>query len=303
MPVTGPKPAAPKGRNKGVDMACNMYRVVLRLRSPLHIGRGKVGNVQRTHGYVTGRVLWGALTERLTRDAARGPATDSQLYQKMGEMVHDSLAFTYFYATTDKEGGTAGPWPWEDDFRSRFLSTYASTALTYPQQSAEEGSLHEVECIVPKALDGGADVYLTGYVFEGEDAPDWQSALQRLQIGGERGYGWGWVQPVKPPAPWDGQPLFDGRYTVEPDIWPPVLVAKEDTRLLAHALAADFDEEHKAVSEVDGAVEPLVGRETHPENGRFGVWISPARVCYVPGGKVGSGARFRVGPYGVWEAV
>ncbi|MBC8254122.1 MAG: hypothetical protein H8E35_08835 [Ardenticatenia bacterium] len=284
-------------------MTGKAYRVVLRLRSPLHVGRMKLGNVQRTHPYVTGRVLWGALTERLTRDGFRGggPATDSQLYQEMGKRVHNELAFTYLFPTIHADG-KVDLWPWEDDFQSRFLSTYASTALTYPQQSAEEGSLHEVECIAPHTLDTGDPVYLTGYVFKGDGVPDWQAALQRLQIGGERGYGWGWVQPVEDPVLWDGQSLFDW-YAVERDDWPPVLTAGKDARLLAHALAADFDEIHKAVSGVKGPIEPLVGRETDPEDGRFGVWISQARVCYVPGSQVKSDTTFRVGPYGIWEAV
>ena len=45
-------------------MAWRAYKIVLRLRSPLHIGRGKVGNLQRTRPYVAGRNLWGALTAR-----------------------------------------------------------------------------------------------------------------------------------------------------------------------------------------------------------------------------------------------
>jgi hypothetical protein len=46
------------------------YRVVFRLRSPLHIGWRKAGNVQVTRPYLTGRSFWGALTERLVRDTA-----------------------------------------------------------------------------------------------------------------------------------------------------------------------------------------------------------------------------------------
>ena len=282
-------------------MGWKTWRVVLRLRSPLHVGRGKVGNVQRTRPYVTGRVLWGALTERLTRDIAPGPAVDSQRYRRMGQTVHATLAFTYLYPTTHDEG-TVAPWPWDDGFRGRFLSTYASTALTYPQQSAEEGSLHEVECIVPHTLDRGEAVYLTGYLFAGDGAPDWRRALQRLQLGGERGYGWGRVEPVPVDALDDGCSLFGGLYTAQRDAWPPVLAANHDAPLLAHALAADFDEEHRAVRGVDGVVEPLVGRETAPD-GRFGVQVSEARICYAPGSQVQASARFRIGPYGVWEAV
>jgi hypothetical protein len=268
----------------------------------MHIGWMKLGNVQRTRPYVTGRALWGAFTERLTRDAAPGPATDSKLYQHMGERVHGQLAFTYFYPTTRCDG-TVELWPWQDGFRSRFLSTYASIALAYPQQSADEGTLHEVEYITPHTLDTGSPVYLAGYVFERDDAPAWQSALSRLQSGGERGYGWGRVEPVGPPEPWDGRSLF-GWYTVKADPWPPVLTAEKGARLLAHALAIDFDVEHKAVSGVDGRVEPLVGRETHPHDGRFGVWVSrPARICHAPGSMVAAGTRMQIGPYGIWEAV
>jgi len=231
-------------------MTWNVYRVVLRLRSPMHIGRGKVGNIQRTRGYVTGRVLWGALTERLTRDRkqGKGPATDSEAYAGVGQRVHSHLAFTYFYPTTDPDD-TEYLRPWDDGFRSRFLSTYTSTALAYPQQSAEEGTLHEVEFLSPRTLNTGEPVYLVGYIFAREGAPRWQSALKRLQMGGERGYGWGWVEPVDDPQPWDGQPLFDW-YALEPDTWPPVLRAEKEALLLAHALAADFNDNgklHRAV--------------------------------------------------------
>ena len=287
-------------------MIWTVYRVVLRLRSPMHIGQGKVGNIQRTRGYVTGRVLWGALTERLTRDREQGngPATDSKVYTGVGQEVHSHLAFTYFYPTTDPND-TVYLRPWDDGFRSRFLSTYASTALAYPQQSADEGTLHEVEFLSPRTLNTGEPVYLVGYIFARDGAPKWQSALKRLQMGGERGYGWGWVEPVDDPQPWDGQPLFDW-YALEPDTWPPVLRAEKEALLLAHALAADFDDNGKlrrAVDGVSGPVEPLVGRETHPDDGRFGVWVSPARICYTPGSIVDANTRMQVGPYGIWGAV
>jgi hypothetical protein len=109
------------------------------------------------------------------------------------------------------------------------------------------------------------------------------------------------VEPAGEPAAWDGGPLFGGQYTVAPGDWPPVLVAAaDDPILLAHALAASF-EDHAAVANVEGVAEPLVGRETHPQDGRFGVWLSQARVCYPPGSRVGAHTRFRIGPYGIWE--
>ena len=38
-------------------MTWEAYAVVWRLKSPLHAGRGKVGNLQLTRPYVTGRML------------------------------------------------------------------------------------------------------------------------------------------------------------------------------------------------------------------------------------------------------
>lgn len=283
-------------------MSWKSYHVVLRLCSPMHIGKMKLGNVQRTRPYVTGRVLWGALTARLTRDDASGPATDSALYQAMGKTIDETLAFTYFYPTIHKDGVMDKLWPWDDGFGSRFLSTYASTALTYPQQSADEGTLHEVECVVPHSKDG--PVYLSGYVFAQDGAPDWQSALDRLQLGGERGYGWGRVELLRKSGTLDNNSLFGKEYTVEENTWPPVLKAGKDAPLLAHALAADFDEKgekHQAVGGVEGKIEPLVGREVDPADGRFGVQISEARICYAPGAQVTQETRFAIGPYGVWQ--
>ncbi len=306
-------------------MTRTAYRVVLRLRSPLHIGQGKVGNIQLTRPYVTGRVLWGALTERLTRDNFQGRslAPKQEEYLDMGERVNKHLAFTYFYPALEETGEYKIHWPWREEegdeegkeekkerskedesaFRARFLSSYVGTALVYPRHSAAEGTLHEIEFLSPHTLgEESKPVFLVGYIFADEEAPtNWQTALSRLQIGGERGYGWGRVEPVEGmPDEWKDKPIFDS-YELLNEAWPPRLQAKEDTHLLAHALATDFGDEHRAVSGVDGPVEPLVGRETRKE-GRFGMCLSQARICYTPGSRVKKGTTVKVGDYGIWEA-
>ena len=284
-------------------MAWKVYQVVLRLRSPMHIGQMKLGNIQRTYPYVTGRVLWGALTARLARDKTPPgkPATSPDLYERVGKQVRQQLASTYLFPTT-RQDGEVDTWPWEEDFGPRFLGTYASTALAYPLQSAAEGTLHEVECIVPYTMDEGQPVYVTGYVFAQENAPDWEPTLDRVQLGGERGYGWGRIELVKSQE-WEiARPLF-GWYVVEPHRWPPVLRAVKEARLVAHALAVEFNdgERHQAVRGIEGAIEPVVGRETSSD-GRFGARVSRARICYAPGSHVQSDSTFRIGPYGIWEA-
>ena len=147
-------------------MAWQAYHVVLRLHAPLHVGCGKVGNLQRTRPYVAGRNLWGALTAGLTRRTAEtAPAFDD--YAEMGNRVHDNLAYTYFYPTTCPDG-TVPLWPWDTGFAYRFLSTYAGTALDYRATSAAEAKrsldwLDPLLTRLPTALlvwsNGEADVF------------------------------------------------------------------------------------------------------------------------------------------------
>jgi len=287
-------------------MTWRLYQVIFRLRSSLHIGCGKVGNLQRTRRYVTGRVLWGALTMRLTRDLAgnHGPAIDSRDYQRVGQQVHQSLAFTYFYPATKSGDGFQVAWFWqkEANFRQRFLSSYSGTALYYPDQSAAVGMLHEVEFISPKTVDRGEPVFLMGYVFESADNQlDWQAACRRLQIGGERGYGWGDIELVRLCEPEDnrlfgGAALFDDGYD-----YPVIrLSATEDmtARLLAHALAENLP--------ATGDIEPLVGREWRsnaPSHRHSGQYVVFNGICFAPGSIVSRELDFEVGPFGVWRMV
>lgn len=281
-------------------MIWHAYQVVLRLRAPLHIGCGKVGNLQRTRPYITGRVLWGALTMRLTRDVAqgRGPATDSREYRENGEQVHQYLAFTYFYPALKSGDDYRVAWPWENEsnFRRRFLGSYQGTALSYPQQSAAEGMLHEVEYISPHTLDTGETVFLRGYLFEKEGcALKWQSALKRLQMGGERGYGWGDVELVDISQLAD-KLLFGGSAMFNGDGDVPVIRLLKDGRLLAHTLAADLP--------VAGDVEPLVGREWRSDNLRrryVGQHVAFSNMCFTPGTVTLQPLSFAVEKFGVWR--
>jgi hypothetical protein len=273
------------------------YHVIVRLRSPLHIGYRKVGNVQRTRPYVTGRALWGALTMRLTRDATpQGtPATDSDTYQQIGDQVHQQLAFTYFYPALQSGNDYQVVWPWDNEtlFRRRFLSSYQSTALTYPQHAAAEGMLHEVEYISPHTLDTGQPVYLQGYIFAKTGCTlDWQSALKRLHIGGERGYGWGSVALIEA-RPINGNHLFDRSITYDVNGDRPKISLPEGGRLLAHTRAANLS--------LNGNLEPLVGREWR-SNGGAGQHIAFTGVCFSPGSVVTKAQCFTVREFGVWEA-
>ncbi len=288
-------------------MAWQTYQVVFRLRTLAHIGWGKVGNLQRTRPYLTGRVFWGALTMRLTRDAASdsGPSPGPQAYQRMGEDVHQSLAYTYFYPATASHSTYHIAWPWNNPshFRRRFLSSYSSTALAYPQQSAATGLLHEVEFLSPHTLDDGKAVFLVGYVFEKDNCSlQWQAACQRLQVGGERSYGWGDLQLMS--CERFNDELFEGQARINTQGERPVISLQAAQNpacyLLAHTTAKD------AVA--SGDIEPLVGREwrannddkSNPKN-YIGQHVANSGVCFVPGSTVEQDASFVIGHYGIWK--
>ncbi|EKQ67325.1 hypothetical protein OsccyDRAFT_3582 [Leptolyngbyaceae cyanobacterium JSC-12] len=287
-------------------MTWTAYRVVFKLKSPIHIGCGKVGNVQRTRPYVTGRSFWGALTMRLTRNQHH-PATDSRLYEEVGKQVHDQLAYTYFYPATKASSDYQIHFPWKDEsqFRRRFLSSYASTALVYPQQAADEGLLHEVEFLSHRTLDEGKQVYLIGYVFEKEGcSPEWQKAWQKachhLQVGGERGYGWGDVALGFPEKqkfePVQTNELFCGKATFEAT--EDGLIIKPMEQLLAHTVTANVV--------AQGEIEPMVGREwrSHNPTNRYAgqyveKWVD--NLCWVPGSVVERSLCFKVSHFGIWH--
>jgi hypothetical protein len=283
-------------------MAWTHYSLKLRLLSPLHIGYRKVGNLMQTRPYVPGKVLWAALTARLTRMAGKG--ADGQAYQDTGAAISQHFRFGYLWPSLD---GTSSYWPWKHkDFDYLLLNSYPSTALNYDHQSAEEGSLHETEFIAPVARDR-RDVYLVGDLWVREDGlpavlNGWQEAFQKLQLGGERTYGWGRVQCR---SDWSSGQNGSGT-TLVGHAWREqngevVLMpgADKDERLTAHALAVGG----KAVSGIVGPVEPLVGWERDNENpGR--TWrLSTALICWEPGSWVSEAITAQVGPFGIWEAV
>ena len=286
-------------------MTWQAYEVILRLRSPLHSGWRKVGNLQMTRPYITGRMLWGALTARLTRDRADGPATDSRQYQKIGALVHETLAFTYFYPALLQEDNSSYRvyWPWEESghFRYRFVGSYVSTSLIPTGNSALEGSLHEIEYISPRTKDTGEQAYLKGYIFQHTDCPlNWRQALKKLQLGGERGYGWGLVTLEQEPVEVVGNSLFGGEALIDRSSEErPYITIPAEKFLLAHTKA-------EKNSPVQGEIEPLVGREwrsrdsTRPYIGQF---VAFNEICYMPGSQIRTEATFQIKKYGVWEFV
>lgn len=294
-------------------MTWQCFQVAYELRSPLHIGYHKVGNVQRTRYYIPARNLWGAITERLTRSGFKTDDVPEGDYRRVGSWIKDHLAFTYFFVHNDddllfptfsEEGLCYGKLK-EYDFERRYVSSYVTTALDAAKTSAEVNSLHEVEYIAAHCK---ADPYkghrteVQGWIFLDETASPvlgnkekWDRWLGELQIGGERRYGFGslrlgengWIKVN------DGKIFLD--YTAELNQPRPLIEVAESKPVLAHTLTSNVRGK--------GMIEPLVGRETDTRNSRaFGRNLTRGKICWVPGTLLESATTLKINRDGIWKS-
>ncbi|MGQ9712923.1 MAG: RAMP superfamily CRISPR-associated protein [Desulfotomaculales bacterium] len=282
-------------------MTWRCFRVTYELLSPLHIGHHRVGNVQRTRRYIPARNLWGAVTERLTR-AGFGVAPGD--YRATGAWVKEHCAFSYWFVSDERgllaprhgEGGLRYGSLKEFKFDSEYLAAYVSTALDPAATSAETGSLHEVEVIAERNRKTGERTRVGGWVFLDEQASQqfgdldrWGHWLGELQVGGERRYGFGRLRLSE----WEiADKLLNARVVQEGDR--PGVEVPEGEPLLAHAPALEIA--------AQGAIEPLVGRETDGDSSCFGKKLTPAVLCWVPGAVVEKETAARIDAFGLWVA-
>ncbi len=292
-------------------MTWTHYRLTFRLLSPLHVGYRRTGNLMQTRPYVPGRLLWAALTARLTRGTGKG--NDAAAYRHVGDQLQAYFRFGYLWPglgekDTDKKSYVPPerpyfPWEHEEDFDYLLLGSVMSTAIVPHQATAHEGSLHEVEYLAPHTRDG-RPVFLLGDLWVDEDAlpttlQGWKEALRHIQLGGERGYGWGRVRLETDftNGGQQGKGSTLGGHEWEEDGSEVVITLKPDGKLDAHALAAG---DHALPAEaVQSPVEVLVGWGWY--GGRYG--LSAAQVAYSPGGRVTQDTKLIVGPHGIWQAI
>ncbi len=161
-------------------MPWEMYKVVFKVLSSIHIGYRKYGNVMETRHYVPARVLLGALTARITR-LTFGNTKDWKHYRLVGEILNRVFTTSYFFPTTNRDGAI-DKFPWDEDFPAyEYIGSYVSTALNAQTSAAEAGSLHEVEFIAPRTLHSGKQVYLSGYCFLKNQIPNVFQVMQSIQ--------------------------------------------------------------------------------------------------------------------------
>ncbi|OAT81210.1 hypothetical protein [Desulfotomaculum copahuensis] len=208
-----------------------------------------------------------------------------------GEIKTGSKCFQLFY-------------PWDACFDYFFMGSQSSTALNQSGNVAEPGTLHETEFIRPftraAAGDEPVQVYLAGDIWVDDDGlPGWRDVLQSIQLGGERGYGWGRMDLAVA--------LVEEKLLKEhtPNELPgsekddngPEIVLTRDERIPAHVRASVGMEKL-----LQGHLEPLTGWERN-NSGRGNAWrVSEPVITFAPGAVV-KGERVVLGidrEYGVW---
>lgn len=290
------------------------YQLVLQLKSPLHIGQRKVGNLMQTRSYVTGKVMWAALTARLTRDMGNG--TDGQAYVNTGTKLKDYFRFSYLWPSVpcdsrskvEKWDDLKTLFPSEDNYSKKlqnlkklyphpklvrsahfdycFLDSYASTSLDQSNYTAEEGSLHDTEFITPYSRNG-LPVYLVGSLWVDELLPselsDWMKKLNHIRLGGEQSYGWGKVQCIC------CEPVENNKsedHIPDPNDFP-----------WSGYVPTHIHVEENEVT-VQGTIEPLVGWERQNDHKQI---IGQATIALAPSSYVENDTNFAIGEYGVWQ--
>ena len=278
-------------------MSWQKFHVVYELHSPLHIGYHKVGNVQRTRYYIPARNLWGAVTEALTRQGFSTHGVSSGNYQQVGEWVKKHCAFGYWFVYENsklltpcycKDGLKYGNLS-VSEFERRYLDSHVTTALDPKTNSAQYGSLHEVEFIAPYSRNG-ARTQVSGSVFLDDEAKTilsengWRNWLSNLQVGGERRYGFGTLRLVEMKS--EGDPITCTR---------PCQSVSEDKPFLAHVSVATN-------IQIRGQIEPLVGRVTSQSHA-FGSSLTSAIVCWTPGSIPMDDVQVQLEQEGYWRVI
>lgn len=191
----------------------NWYRVILELKSPLHIGYAPLGFVERTRYYLPARSIWGALTAAKARKDDAVPFPD---YIGVGNRIAKDFKFTHFFVCTKKTDTTYDyflPNYFGEEmhfgtlsktrFEQRFISSFGQTALAPDSLTADDKSLHEKEAIsyltIPRDKEGRPEqVFLCGYVWVADDKNAcWLDVLEGCQVGADRRNGLGLIGKVQ----------------------------------------------------------------------------------------------------------
>ena len=154
-----------------MEKSVHQWRLVIELLSPMQIGIGSLGMVEKTDMYIPGRVMWGALTSTLVRQKILEP--EYKHFEKVGESFgpHERF-FSSFFPSFDKgksewlpvfEGNNRS---WvkyicekkefdlqkkrsEEEMQAILVSGQSGNATDPERMATFDNSLHETDMISP----------------------------------------------------------------------------------------------------------------------------------------------------------
>ncbi|MHA1796690.1 MAG: hypothetical protein ACTSUK_11310 [Promethearchaeota archaeon] len=288
-------------------MGWHVYRLRYQLLSPLHIGFRRIGNLQCTRYYISGKTMWGAITAKLTRVIYNNPKPTD--YLEVGQYIKDHIIMSYFFFRFYE----SGPFYPElkngimdmsgiplNKFEASFLSSRSTTAIDHSNFAAEEGTLHEIELIMPIAMsdNAGKNVLIEGYIYIDQEKAQFPANfnfndediidnIRQLKIGADHGYGNGKINLI-----------YKDLVSKVLDFPSPI---DFNTTIRAHLKYID-----KLLDKIEGPIEPIVGREWGSGSlSGPGQKISQAEICWMPGSKLKTkeiyNKKIKLKPFGIWE--
>ena len=302
-----------------IKMTSDIYKVMYKALSPIHIGYKSIGVLDTTRYYITGKAVWGAMTAAVTRYLIDAPS--SKDYTRMGSFVKKNIRATYFFPTVNNTLYCPG-YEFEEikygdlsknAFEKTFIYSFVSTALDLTK-TAEDDTLHEVEYIKNRVRmkETIQDVHWTGYLFVDEEEKDdleikteevdftimggknemkASEIFKGIQVGGERNYGLGKLE-------------LEGNLEK---------INRKTGRIFNSMVEGDRIRSNIALGHVHyadipyvGDVEPLVGREWSKEGSGRKVTINTQGqnaqgIFFVPGTCFKCEHMFEIAEYGVWN--
>lgn len=283
-------------------MPWEIHRLVYKVKSPVCIGFHKLGFIQRTRPYILGRNIWGALTANLTR------IMNNDRYEDVGKTLkkyfrfmpffparhHDSAFLPFLPAYTSHHGllyeNGIDTGLKEYQLEKLLINAYGRTAVSPDYLAAEEGSLFETEFINPRIMteDGPRQVYFIGYLFKRKEIKDDEfdkslldRALERIDVGGERKYGFGRLEMVSLDK--EQADVFGNKADLHNSNGPEFNMG-QGTHLFMHLYYDQVENKNHFIN-LYGDIEPVVGLEYSNGKG-FGQQISKANVCWMPGTEI-----------------
>jgi len=301
-------------------MSWHLYPWTFKLKSPLHIGSHKIMHFVKTRPYAPGKLLWGALTSKLT------PLLGIKSYQKVGNFIKKTMRFGYLYPYTNNllflpkytEKGLMYNSLHQNVFEKKIISSIASTAIDPDSLSAQEGMLHEIEFVSPYTIDKGDQVFMEGLLWikeysenglsvtresndlvikYGETNIDFATDLANsIQIGGERRYGFGLIELCKESF----KEIDNKRLESFPGLWSEnegevYLTLEPDTPVWSHVLSSDR-------ICIKGDIEPFVGRDWDSDRGS-GRRLKGLGLFWSPGSIIKKEMTFKNSEFGLWEPI